>query len=385
MSDAQTLGVIVGIGHTHFHDDYSRKDVVRTAEDLAKEALQSALQDSGLDAGDIDGLVIPYAPSGLIHSDILASQLGIAPRWINPLALYALDDAIKALATGQAERIAIIYASSQRSSQMQYGGAKSGSKMFPSYYYYNPWGFSSQGAHWALAFNRYQQISGATEADLGAVAVMQRANALLNPFAVMKKKPLTIDDYMATRYVCRPLRLLDYCMVNDGGIAVILTRGNVANRSGKAGVEIIGRAHTSVKGADQLRPLVMDLQAPIIGAAAAKSFAQAGLCTADVDHFQCYDSFSINLPLALEGVGFCRQGEGLRFIADGRANIGAELPSNTSGGMLSEAYMHTWNHIVEAVRQLRGEGDARQVPNAEISCFCFFTTESANVTLMKRA
>jgi acetyl-CoA acetyltransferase len=237
-----------------------------------------------------------------------------------------------------------------------------------------------------MLFNRYKQLFEATEQQLGAVAVLQRRNAILNPCAVMRNS-LTIEDYLAARYVCRPLRLLDYCPVNDGGVALILTGADLAKTGRQPGVIIAARSHarTGANEAAQLRPLVMDMQQAILGAASAECFARAGMSRTDVDHFQCYDAFSINLPISLEGLGFCGRGEGLRFVNDGRANIGAELPCNTSGGLLSEAYMHGWNHLVEAVRQLRGQAGPRQVEDAEVSCYSFFDSESANVTLMRRA
>lgn len=381
------LATYIGVGQTNYGADWRRRDVVRSGEDMAKEALNAALEDCGLAASDIDGVTAPRAPGGLIASESLMAELGLSPKWMMPHgSADPLDAAVIALETGQATTIAIVYATAQRSVNLQYGGPNSGSLYYPSYYYYNPWGFSSQGAHWAMLFKRYQELYGATEEQLGSVAVMQRANAILNPCAVMTK-PLSIEDYLATRYVCRPLRLLDYCMVNDGAVVLILTTAARAKGSRQPAVDVLGRAtqQVSLNEASQLRPLVLDMQQTLLKATTADCFGQAGVTQADIDHFQCYDAFSINLPVSLEGVGFCKPGEGLRFIVDGRAAIGAELPCNTSGGMLSEGYMHSWNHMAEAIRQLRGHAGPRQVKDAEFSCFSFFDSELANVTVMQRA
>ena len=115
-----------------------------------------------------------------------------------------------------------------------------------------------------------------------------------------------------------------------------------------------------------------------------ESFGMAGMGPKDITHFQTYDGYSFHLPVNLEGFGFCEKGEGLDFVQDGRIEVGGELPCNTSGGMLSESYMHGWNHQVEAVRQLRHEAGARQVKGAETSMYCHHGHWGAVSILYKR-
>jgi acetyl-CoA acetyltransferase len=142
-------------------------------------------------------------------------------------------------------------------------------------------------------------------------------------------------------------------------------------------------AHTS--DVAQLRSLVMDLQFPAIETSSKEALAMAGGLTVDhVNHFQVYDAFSVNVPISLEAAGFCKQGEGFEYIQDGRIGIGGELPCNTSGGMLSESYMHGWNHSVELVRQLRHEAGARQVTDAETSMYVRLSSEEAECTVFRR-
>jgi acetyl-CoA acetyltransferase len=376
---------IVGIGHTRFGEDYREKRQ-RTARDLASEAFRKALEDSGVAPAEIDGAAFTRAPGCVQPDAAFFAELGIAPAWVRePYADGdALTDAIEAIAAGRCKTVALIYASEQRSASVQYGGATSASKFYLSYYYYHPWGFSSQGAHWALMTKRHQLKYGSTEEQLGAVAVAFRKHARLNPDAVMQK-PLDLTAYLEARYVCRPLRLLDYCMVNDGGIVLVLRAADRARGLRHVPVLIAGSATVEARtDYSQLRPQVMDLMQGAIRASAEACFALAGLARRDVKHFQVYDAFSINLPVALEAIGFCKPGEGLSFAQNGRIELGGELPCNTSGGMLSEAYMHGWNHAVEAVRQLRGEAGARQVKDAEVSMYTFLSSEMAKSILFRR-
>ena len=377
---------IVGVGNTSYGEDYRLRDQTRTARELATTALRRALEDGGLAASDVDGVVISQAPGGVQPDAAFFAHLGISPAWVQPpQSQDAIKAASDALEEGRCSTVAVLYASEQRSARIQYGGASTGSKMYASYYYYHPWGFSSQGAHWALLFKRHQMLYGSTEEQLGAIAITLRKHALANDDAVMRK-PLTIEDYLAARYVCRPLRLLDYCIVNDGGVALILRRADRASGLRQKPVRIAGSASVhACRDVGQLRSLVLDLHQEPIAACAAACFANAGLSRVDVKHLQVYDAFSINIPIALEALGFCVRGEGLAFVQDGRIGIEGELPCNTSGGMLSEAYMHGWNHMVEAVRQLRGQAGARQVRNAAVSMYVFFSSEAVRSILFQRA
>jgi acetyl-CoA acetyltransferase len=378
------VAAIVGVGNTRYGEDYRNRERPRTARDLAAEAFARAIEDSGLAPADIDGLAVARAPGGVQPDAAFLASLGLAPAWIQPPEVEdPLTVAIEAMAAGKCSTVALLYASDQRSASVKYGGAATASKYYLSYYYYHPWGFSSQGAHWALMTQRHRLLYGSTEEQLGAVAVAQRRHARLNPDAVMQK-PLSLDDYLASRYVCRPLHLPDYCMVNDGGVVLILRRAERARGGRQQPVLIAGSASVHVTAdAAQLRPQVLDLQYGAIRAAADACFAQARLTRRDVKHLQVYDAFSINVPIALEGVGFCKRGEGLQFVQGGRIEVGGELPCNTSGGMLSESYMHGWNHAVEAVRQLRGQGGKRQVAGADVSLYTIFTSEMSKSLLYR--
>jgi acetyl-CoA acetyltransferase len=125
------------------------------------------------------------------------------------------------------------------------------------------------------------------------------------------------------------------------------------------------------------------MRAPV-AEAASRALATAGIGRADIDHFQSYDASTVLLPLALEGAGFCEIGEGFAFVANGEIALGGSLPCNTSGGMVSESYLHGWNLAVEAVEQLRHEAGRRQVNGAMYSMYCRATTTEAAVTVLAR-
>jgi acetyl-CoA acetyltransferase len=240
-----------------------------------------------------------------------------------------------------------------------------GGDRFLSYVYYAPWGLTSQGAIYALVTRRYMEETGLTSAQLGEVAVAERMFASLNPDAVMRA-PINIEDYLASRPIVEPLRLLDYTIINDGGVAMIITSAELASAHGSGrAVTVAGIARSDLNtDATTFRPRLLDYYHAGHAKAAARIYDLVGYGPSDIDAVQIYDSFSVHVPIALAGFGFARDCDVGELMATGALRPGGRLPVNTSGGHLSESYMQGWNHQVEAVRQLRGEAGARQVPGA---------------------
>jgi acetyl-CoA acetyltransferase len=279
--------------------------------------------------------------------------------------MLAVIEACAAIEAGLAHTVALVYGNDQRSAAIQYGGPEAmGGNLFLSYVYHAPWGFTSQGALYALMFRRFMEVGGVTEAQLGEVAVAQRLAASLTPHALMKKR-ITIEDYLASKYICAPLHLFDYCLINDGGVVLIVTTAERARqRSQKPPVLIHGVGRFDInRGSTSLEPRLLDFYRPAQERCAEQVFAMAGLGPKDIDAVQIYDSFSCHVPLALEGYGYCRSGDVGRFMVEDGIALGRKLPVNTAGGHLSESYMQGWAHQVEAVRQVRGECGERQVEN----------------------
>ena len=364
-SNLSGIAAIAGVGDTDYADDYRRardKIVDRDAYGYAALAFKRALADAGLQRDDIDGLIA--GPT--LASERLGEALGIDPRWAaQGDAVNAVMTAVMAIHAGFAECIACVYGNNQRTKGTQYGGAQAdGGERFLAYVYYAPWGMTSQGALYAMMTQRYMALHGTTQAQLAEIAVAERRFAALNDNAVMRET-ITVDDYLGARYICEPLRLFDYCLVNDGGVALIVTTVERARRMVKKPVVISGIGRSDMnRDATSLRPRFFDFYHTAHRQAAEQVYSTSGVGPKDVDLVQIYDSFSAHVLYALEGFGYCEVGEAGSFIAGGAIGPGGRLPVNTSGGHLSESYMRGWNHQVEMVRQLRGETGARQVDRA---------------------
>jgi acetyl-CoA acetyltransferase len=355
---------VVGIGHTNWREDYRRVrngEKPQDAVGYAALAFKAALADAQLTAADIDGLIVG---PGIAYERV-GEVLGLDVRWGGEAdAMLAVIQACMAIRCGMASVVALVFGNDQRSAGLNYGGANAAfGSTFMSYVYHAPWGLTSQGALYALMFRRYMEETGLTERDLAEVAVAQRFAASLNDNAIMRK-PITVDDYLQSPYVCEPLHLLDYCLVNDGGVALIITDARRAKKMRKDPVVIHGVGRYDLnRGATSLEPRLSNFYLPAQQKAAHQVFNMAGLGPEDVDSLQVYDSFSCHVPLVLEGYGYCPVGDAGRFMREDGIGLGGRLPVNTSGGHLSETYMQGWNHQVEAVRQIRGTCGARQVPD----------------------
>ena len=356
---------VVGVGDTDYVADYrnARDNIVdKDSYGYAALAFTRALADSGIARSEIDGLIA--GPT--LASERLGEVLGLDVRWsAQGDAVNAIMQAVLAIHAGFAECIALVYGNNQRTKGTQYGGPQAdGGERYLAYVYYSPWGMTSQGALYAMMTQRYMALHGMKPEQLGEIAVAQRRFAQLNDNAIMRA-PLGIAEYMAGRYICEPLRLFDYCLVNDGGVALIVTTAERARRMAKPPVLISGIGRSDInRDATSLRPRLMDFYHSGHHQAAEQVFGMAGVGPADIDLVQIYDSFSAHVLFALEGFGYCDVGKAGAFIADGAIGPGGRLPVNTSGGHLSETYMQGWNHQVEIVRQLRRETGARQVAGA---------------------
>jgi acetyl-CoA acetyltransferase len=358
------VAAVAGVGHTDWPADYAavrKGDVRQDSYGYAALAFKAALADAGIDRDQVDGLIV--GPTTAYER--VGEVLGLDVRWGGQAdAMLAVIQACMAIHAGLAEVVAIVYGNNQRSASVNYGGANAaGGAAFLAYVYHAPWGFTSQGALYAMMFRRYMEETGLTAAELGEVAVAQRLAASLNPNAIMRK-PITIEDYLASPHVCEPLHLFDYCLINDGGVALIIAEAGRARAMRKPPVYIqgVGR-HDLNRGAASMEPRLTDYYLPARRKAAEQVFNMAGVGPADIDAVQIYDSFSCHIPLALEGYGYCRDGDAGRFLREEGVALGRRLPVNTGGGHLSESYMQGWNHQVEAVRQVRGECGDRQVPD----------------------
>ncbi len=350
---------VIGVGTTSF----GRLPGL-TPYDLGAWAFREALADSGLGARDVDGLIVNRIPD----YQRFAEMVGLDPRmaWITPgqgrMSGVSIQMAVLAIHAGLARTIACVYGNNGRSVGQQYGGAddRYGSGAAGLWF---PYGMTSPGAAHAVMFRRHMALYGTTSEQLAAVPVAFRKHAGLNPNAVMRE-PITVADHQASRFVAEPLHLFDYCLINDGGVALILTAADRARDAKKPPVYVRGFAQ-GTKLLDSTFP-PEDFWHAAMQDVARDVYAMADVQHGDLDALMIYDNFSPTVLFSLEGFGFCKVGESGGFVQGGRLELGGPLPSNTSGGHLSESYMQGWGLNAEAVRQLRGECGPRQVKNARL-------------------
>jgi acetyl-CoA acetyltransferase len=285
-----------------------------------------------------------------------------------------VGQAIGAILSGQAETVLVFRALNGRSGR-RYGQAPPGAREATvggngTYdEFFAPYGLVTPGQIFGLMAQRHMIEYGTSEKDLGAIALACRARANANPRAQMHDRPLTMDDYLAARMISRPLRLFDFSLETDGACAVIVTSIERARdlRQKPAVVRAVAQGslpnpQPGIQYPVLMRETVTTLPAKVV---AETLFRRAGLGPADVDVAQIYDCFTITVLLELEDFGFCAKGEGGAFVSSGEIELTGRLPINTGGGHLSEGYIHGMNHVVEGVRQIRGESTS-QVPGAEV-------------------
>ncbi len=351
--------VIAGVGHTAFG-----KLEGRTAWHLEAEAAAAAVADAGLRPADVDGLLTDPGPAQGILDGItphflrLGAQLGLNPNYAGSEILGGagsvaiVQRAVLAVEAGLCEACLCIYGDSPLSSAgaYQYGRGDEAAFGF----------FGAVGLH-ALAARRHMHLYGTRCEHLGEVAVAARAHAARTPHA-QKRQPISIDDYLASDPLVEPLRKLDCCLVSDGAAAVLVTTEERAADLRSPAIRVLGHAQAHSLSTYASSEHFDTLPAARCGP---KALAVAGLTPDDVDVALLYDCFTIVVLLQLEAYGFCKQGESGPFVEGGRIGPGGSLSVNPSGGLLAEGYGGGMLHVIEAVRQLRGEAGERQVPSAE--------------------
>jgi acetyl-CoA acetyltransferase len=332
------------------------------ATGLALEALGSALDDAGLERAQVDGLITSRVPSYARLCEL--ARIEPAFVWALPphgrMSGVGLTAAVDAVAGGRAEVVALAYGNDGRSRRVFYGG----SGWSEDQDLWQAWGMTSPGAEHALLFERHRHLYGTTSEQLAEVAVAFRSHAARNPQAVMRE-PIGVQDHQRSRYVVEPLHLLDYCLINDGGVALVVTTAERARDCRHGGVEVLAAATAGGLSSASFPP--EDFWRAPMQACAEATFGATGLGPQDVDVAQIYDNFSPTVLFTLEGFGYCAPGEGGAFVEGGALALDGHLPTNTSGGHLSESYMQGWALNVEAVRQVRGTADGRQVRGARVA------------------
>jgi len=333
---------------------------------LGLEALRAAIADAGIDKNEIDGILThPGTTSreGANHYLRLSEAAGINPRYAASKSMGGatagalVQEAVMAIDAGLATTVACVFGDAALT-----GGQRFNSPNGDPGLNWGIWGMFGPQANSALGARRHMAIYGTTSEQLGAVSVTFREHAQLNPDAVMHGKPITIEDHQSSRMVVEPFHLLDCCLISDGGVAIVVTSAERAKDLAKPPVHIagMGQGYTARKS-EELDWWYLPHQRAVLD----EAWAMSGLGPSDIDVAELYDNFTFSVLLWLEHGGFVAPGESGPFVAEGNLRLGSRLPTNTHGGSLSDAYMQGWTHIVEGVRQIRGEAGARQVSGAE--------------------
>ena len=345
----------------------------RSALQLQTDAAQAALNDAGLRMSDIDGLLT--TPVRVEHWNmpcgVVAHHLGVRASYLSTVDVAGasgcamIHQAAMAIAAGQCTTVLCVagqnlLSHSTRSSavrKMAEGGSAHPQFEVP----YGP----LVPSLYALVAQRHMHEYGTTPEQLAEVAVTLRHHASLNPNA-HKRDPITIADVLKSKLIASPLHILDCAIVSDGAAAAIVTSAERARDLRKKPVHLLGQ------GYGLRHSHIGDTELTTTGAvdAGRGAFRTAGLKPADMDLAQIYDCFTITVIVELEDLGFCAKGEGGHFIEGGRIGLGGALPVTTHGGLLSGGHPGLGGgffHVIEAVRQLRGEADGRQVKDAEVA------------------
>ncbi len=356
---------IVGIGQTAY-----AKALPMSELEMACMAIKAALDDAGIAPGEVDG-VASYTLEPFVEVEV-ARNVGLGDITFFSQVGYGggagcavVGHAAMAVATGQAN-VAVAWRSRKRGAATSRPWAQVGERISGTGQWSRPWGLLRPVDEIAMLTRRYMHEYGATRDHLANVAVAVRSHANRNPAAMMYAKPLSHEQYLEGRWVSEPLCLYDNCLESDGAVACVVVSAERAADLARPGVLI----HAFGQGLNQQHQTMTNYhrEDPLMGpawACAQVLWRDADFKPEDVKVAQIYDAFSPLIPLSLEGYGFCKRGEGGSFTEGGRLQWpDGDLPVNTSGGGMSEAYVHGFNLITEGVRQMRGTSTA-QVEGAD--------------------
>ena len=360
---------IVGIGETRVG-----KHPGRTAIELQAEAVRRALADARLEKTDIDELyaLTSYISPILLHALNLTEYMGIQPRFAanfdvgGTVAFMAMAiDAIAAIDEGRSDVAVCVYgdnASTRRAAGTHGLGnqGERGTEDFEGRF------GSTILTSYAMLARRYLDLYGlAADETFAPVMIAARKHAARNENAVARD-PITLDDYVQSRMIADPLRRLDSSPVVDGAGAFVIASERIIKERKIAHVPITVRG-SGMRVTHRVVSQMPDI--PELGQADAgrRAYAEAGITADDVDLLTVHDGFTSSVLISLEALGFCAPGEAGPFVASGAIDLGGTLPTNTHGGMLAQGHVGGILHIVEAVRQLRGDAGSRQVKDAEVA------------------
>lgn len=354
--------VISGTGQTAYRGNRGR-----TALSMTLEAILAACADAAIAPSAIDG-VLCY-PNSASAEDIVVNlglgRLGFTStiHLGGAAAVASLQHAQLAIRAGLARHIVISRARTNQTGQrVNLAPSQAPGQQFRRQLE-EPYGLNTPGQRYAMLCRRYMHEYGLTRKQLGLVAVTARRHANLNPAAQMHEKPLTMETYLSGRVIADPYWLFDCCLETDGSCAVIVSAADaVKDHRRKVIVRSVATGHPKSPDDMTNRPDFLSIG---LEEAAASVWNASGMGPQDMDAAMIYDCFTFELIHQLEAAGFAPHGEGGQFVERQGIGLDGKLPVNTHGGLLSEGHMLGLNHVIEATRQIRGEGGARQLARAD--------------------
>ncbi len=356
---------IVGIAETRF-----AKSLEPSELELACDVITRALAEAGIPPAEVDALG-SYTMEDTSEMEI-ARSVGLGEIHYFSQVGYgggagcgAIGQVATAIAAGIA-RVGVVWRSRKRGDPRKRVWAKVGERSYDHWKWSRPWGLLRPVDEVAMLTRRYMHEYGMTRDHLANVVLAARKHANRNPRATMYERTLTREDYMGARWISEPLCLFDNCLESDGALAVVIVGADRAKDCPTTPAYI----HAWTQGMNRQHQTMTNYhnEDPLEGAMWAVGrnlWRQSDFKQDDVQVAQIYDAFSPLIPFTLEALGFCKKGEAGPFTDDGALELGGRLPVNTSGGSLSEAYVHGMNLITEAVRQIRGTSTA-QVPDCNV-------------------
>jgi acetyl-CoA acetyltransferase len=377
---------IVGIGETEY-----TKASGRTAREIGAEAAERAIADAGLEPGDIDGLTwsgaFPDFDADAFHEHFGTSHELWTSPWGGGMAWAATAPylAANAIAEGKARHVLNVFPvawATQRASMTGGPGEVHATQSLKQNLEV-PFGWFPQPVYFATIMRRHMLEFGTTPEQFGAIALASRRHANLNPAAVMHGRPMNMDDYLAAPYLADPLRLLDSCLISDGGAAFVTSSLDNARDMPQlpAVVRGVGEGY-SASGGHWSQQEAFTSTPQVFSAPPA--FAMADVVPRDVDVLTVYDPFTVVSMMQIEDMGFCPKGEAGAFVeGDTLHHDAGKLPFNTHGGLLSHAYVLGIAHVVECVKQLRGTA-AAQVPNCDVAVYGGYTGHMASTLVLTK-
>ncbi len=361
---------IVGVAET----DYLR-GAEQSILQMILTASMGALRDAGLKPTDVDAIL---PPPGFVAWDEIAAHLGVpnvrytaCPQMGGASATASLLTAAMAISAGVADVVLMTVGWNGYSAIRPRPDARPNKRRFNAAFfdtvknYYAPYGLRSAPWWYSLYLERYAKHYNVPPEAAGAVALACRKHAQLNPKALMRDRPLTMEEYMASPFITEPLRKLDCCVETDCAAAVVMTSVERARDLPHVPVTFLGGAEGHPNRPDELinRKDVLDLGLDL---AAPRAFQMAGVTRDDMDFLQIYDCFTYVALLEIEALGYAERGGAADFVKNGNIELGGKFPMNTHGGLMSQGHCWGMNHIVEATRQLRHEAGRAQVHDCEL-------------------